>query len=39
MAEAAKLAAEIAGQRPHIGALAAFDLEHRVIGDRDIPAA
>jgi hypothetical protein len=32
MAETAKLAAEIARQRPHIGALAAFDLEHRVIG-------
>jgi hypothetical protein len=34
MAVAAELAAEIAGQRPHIGALAALDFEMRGVGIR-----
>ena len=36
MAETAQSAAEIAGQRAHIGALAAFGLEHRMIGVGDV---
>ena len=32
MAEAAERAAHVAGERAHIGALAAFGLEHRVVG-------
>ena len=32
MAKTAQSAAEIAGERPHIGAFAAFGFQHRMIG-------
>ncbi len=32
MAETAQSAAQVAGERAHIGALAAFGVQHRVIG-------